>query len=646
MVSYPSGLAAKHVSTRIARCVAVFPAGAMAISLVGGAPAFASYGPARPGGNTGPTRVPLPDGFAPKDIAIGGMTAYVGSRANGSIERVNVLTGQTAQLSPATGEPAVGIAGDNCGRLFVGDGPRGDARVLDTRTGTVIRTYTFGVGAFLSDAFYGEGAVWFIDAYKPVLYELPIGPGGQLPSKPVTIPISGGGFKAADTPNGVTQTPDGRALLVGTTNSGGVFRIDPRTGAATRVRLDDFTLSSPLTGEDALHVAGDALYVAENTVNAILTYRLNSSGTSGQLVTKTTNAVFDGPSDFAFSGSRVWVVNSREASTKITPTTAYNLASIPDPAIWPTEFQLPNGFEPDEITIGSQPYAYFGSVTAGSIYRVDLRTGLGRTVSVAPGLDYASVGLKIDDRGRIFVAGGYGTHGTGQARVIDSRTGKILKSYTFVPNGTQSYANNVLVADNAAWFTDSFMGVLWKLPLGPGGQLPAKAQAVTLAGGGFKKSDLIDGISTTPDGRGIIVDADSTGQLYEVDPGTGATRLVQFIGMSGKQITTADGLLLEGNTLYVADRVANRFWVFTLNHSGTTARYDMTLTDSRFQGSSALAAYGNRLYVPDSKGTHDVTPTTPYDAVSVPMPAISAQRPGHRSSSRDAPKPRDRRLGR
>src|SRR5947199_9508518 len=81
------------------------------------------------------------------------------------------------------------------------------------------------------------------------------------------------------------------------------------------------------------------------------------------------------------------------------------------PGHFPATIALPLGFPPEGIAIGGH-FAWFGSRLDGSIYRADLRTGAGRIVSPGPGTP--SLGLKLDRRGRLFVAGGTG----GDARVL------------------------------------------------------------------------------------------------------------------------------------------------------------------------------------------------------------------------------------
>src|SRR5215469_13168022 len=143
---------------------------------------------------------------------------------------------------------------------------------------------------------------------------------------------------------------------------------------------------------------------------------------------------------------------------------------------FPDTIALPGGFQPEGIAIGQGPVAYFGSLADGSIYRANLVTGTGSLLSSGSGA--ASVGLKIDNRGRLFVSGG----SSGDGRVIDARTGTVLADYQFATG--PSFVNDDIVAGNSAWFTDSVNPVLYRLPLGPAGQLPAASdvQRVPLTG--------------------------------------------------------------------------------------------------------------------------------------------------------------------
>src|SRR3982750_1656350 len=192
------------------------------------------------------------------------------------------------------------------------------------------------------------------------------------------------------------------------------------------------------------------------------------------------------------------------------------------PATFPTTIALPDGFPPEGIAIGGH-FAYFGSRRAGAIYRARPRTGTGAVISEGPGTP--SLGLKIDQRGRLFVAGGTG----GDARVVDARTGKVLASYPL--HAAPAFVNDVILTPTAAWFTDSTNPVLYKLAFGRHGELPAAATPVPLTGDlVYTTGTNANGIVTTPDHRGLLVVQSNTGKLFRVDPRTGATTTVDLGG--------------------------------------------------------------------------------------------------------------------
>ncbi|MFT7834951.1 superoxide dismutase [Saccharothrix sp. BKS2] len=277
---------------------------------------------------------------------------------------------------------------------------------------------------------------------------------------------------------------------------------------------------------------------------------------------------------------------------------------------FPTEFPLPDGFLPEGIAIGSAPTAYFGSRADGDLFRVDLRTGRGEVFSQGPGT--ASVGLKIDRRKRVFVAGGAG----GDGRVVDARTGEVLRSYRFAEDAN-TFVNDVVITDDAAYFTDSRKAVLYALPFGRRGDLPKSHIAIPLSGDFVLTPGVnnANGIAETPDGKALLVVQGNTGQLHRVDQRSGSTRVVD---LGGEVLTNGDGLLVEGRTLYVVQNRLNALAVFDLARNGAAGELVTKITDPRFDVPTTVAAFGNRLYLPNARFTTPPTPTTTYNAVSVP----------------------------
>jgi len=60
--------------------------------------------------------------------------------------------------------------------------------------------------------------------------------------------------------------------------------------------------------------------------------------------------------------------------------------------------------------------------------------------------------------------------------------------------------------------------------------------------------------------------------------------------------------------------------VFRLNERGTVARLVTKATDPRFDIPTTVAAFRDRLYLPNARFSTPPTPTTPYTAVAIPRP--------------------------
>lgn len=269
----------------------------------------------------------------------------------------------------------------------------------------------------------------------------------------------------------------------------------------------------------------------------------------------------------------------------------------PDPERrpFPSTIPLPDGFLPEGITIGAGPggpTAWFGSRADGDIYAADLRTGEGRVISQGPGT--ASVGLKIDRHGVLFVAGG----DSGTARAVDARTGELLATYPLTTG--ESFVNDVLVTADAVWLTDSRQAQLYRLPYGPGGSLPTTVERLPLTGDWVQApsgTNSANGIAPTPDGSALVVINSAQAALYRVDPATGVTRRLDV----GAPMTNGDGLLLDGRTLYVVQNRSNRVAVVRLDPAGTSGTVTGYLTSPDFQVPTTVARHGDGLYLPNAK---------------------------------------------
>ncbi|MEU0373210.1 superoxide dismutase [Streptomyces sp. NPDC006283] len=292
-------------------------------------------------------------------------------------------------------------------------------------------------------------------------------------------------------------------------------------------------------------------------------------------------------------------------------------------AAWPVRIELPTGFHPGGVAAGSRPFAYYGSLFGGEIYRADLASGRGEVISPDLGEGHSAAGIALDCRGRLFISGAY----SGRGRVMDVASGRDLASYQLGGAGTV-VADVALTAD-AAYFTDAFHPVLYRLPLGPRGELPpaGKVVAVELSGdwvqGGPGEVTAL-GITPTPDGRAlIVVHLLAGGSLMRVDPATGVARRIP---LGGAALPAGNGIRLDGTTAYVAQHDA--IDVLRLNGAGTRAVPVTRITDPDFDGPSAVAVHGERLYV-SNFGPTTPTDETPYHSTAVPL----VRRTTHRSAT-------------
>jgi sugar lactone lactonase YvrE len=276
---------------------------------------------------------------------------------------------------------------------------------------------------------------------------------------------------------------------------------------------------------------------------------------------------------------------------------------------YPPTIQLPNGFNPEGVAIGTGNTFYVGSIPTGAVYRGSLRTGQGSVlVPGVAGGSRGATGLEYD-HGRLWVSGA----STGKGFVYSARTGGLLREYAFATAPT--FINDVVVTQTAAWFTDSQKPVLYRVAVSANGR-PGAATTVNLSGdyqhvaGQFN----LNGIDATASGKWLLAVQSVTGQLFRIDPATGATKLVD---LGGRVLTNGDGILLQGQTLYVVQNRLNKIAVFRLSPSLLQGTFVREITDSDFDVPTTIGLFGKWLYAVNARFTTPPTPTTTYAVVQV-----------------------------
>jgi sugar lactone lactonase YvrE len=279
---------------------------------------------------------------------------------------------------------------------------------------------------------------------------------------------------------------------------------------------------------------------------------------------------------------------------------------------FPATIQLPQGFQPEGIAIGPGATFYVGSIPTGAVYRGSLRTGAG-AIRVQGQAGRAAIGVAIDNRNRLFVAGGP----TGKGFVYNARTGADVASYTFTT--AASFVNDVVVTRNGAYFTDSQQAALYRIPIGRGGRLGETAQTIPLTGAyqhqpGFNAN----GIDATPNGRWLVIVQSNTGKLFRVNPSSGATTELALAG--GEGVPNGDGILLDGRTLYVVQNRANRVAVIAVDARLTAGRVLTRLADSRFDVPTTIDEFGRRLYAVNARFGNPSPATADYQVLQLRKP--------------------------
>lgn len=270
---------------------------------------------------------------------------------------------------------------------------------------------------------------------------------------------------------------------------------------------------------------------------------------------------------------------------------------------------LPDGFQPEGIAIGNGSTAYVGSLADGDVYVFDLRTGAEITTLEGPGTP--TVGLKVDQRGRLLIAGGP----TGEARVVDASTGAELETYQLTTG--PAFINDVVLTRDGVWYTNSFAAELYFLPLGPAGALPDASDVVTLplTGDWVQQPGFnANGIAETPDHQALLVIQSATATLFRVDPSTGVATAVD---LGGESLPNGDGLLVVGTTLYVVQNQSNAVAVVQLSPDGTSGTVVDRITDPDFDVPTTVARFGNSLFLPNARFGTPPTPDTEYSVVRV-----------------------------
>jgi sugar lactone lactonase YvrE len=256
---------------------------------------------------------------------------------------------------------------------------------------------------------------------------------------------------------------------------------------------------------------------------------------------------------------------------------------------FPDFIPLPADFGPEGIAVGNGTTFYAGSLAAstrGQILVGDLRTG--EVATLVPPDGVPATGMKHDARSNLlFVA----RSNSGMGTIFDAATGDVVASYQF--HAAPTFINDVVITRAAAYFTDTQAPFLYRVALGPAGEPAPDFVQIPLPG-----TFRTNGIVATRDGKDLFVVDAATAQLYRIDT---ATHTPVPVDLGGDTLPNADGLLLDGKTLYVVQNFRNQIAVVRLSpdyQSGTIERVitEPFTSNPLTKVPTTIAEFGDALY--------------------------------------------------
>jgi sugar lactone lactonase YvrE len=296
------------------------------------------------------------------------------------------------------------------------------------------------------------------------------------------------------------------------------------------------------------------------------------------------------------SGTRLW-----RAAVPLLLLALVTLLATPAAAAPAAEvIVLPGASSAEGITAGRGATFYAGDLFRGDIFRGDLQRGTAELFIDAPDGRMA-VGMAANlAHDLLFVAGGL----TGQGYVYDTRSGATVATYQ-LGDPAATFVNDVTVTHDGAWFTDSLQARLYFVPVSGAG-VPGPSRTLALSGPAADTSAEfnLNGIAATPDGKTLIVGHSGNGQLYTVDPATGASA-----GIAGVSVPNVDGLLLEAGRLWAVQNMNNQVAEVRLRPDLTSGVIEKIITSDLFQVPTTVARFGSRLAVVNAKFDTGVPPT-------------------------------------
>ncbi len=237
---------------------------------------------------------------------------------------------------------------------------------------------------------------------------------------------------------------------------------------------------------------------------------------------------------------------------------------------------------------------FVGSTTDGTVFIGNVENdGEEAEVFLEPGSDgrETTVGMKVDELGRLFISGG----DTGRIFVYDASSGDLIRELE-TPSAEMTFINDVTVTPNgSAYFTDSMRPVLFRVP-SAGGVVGDIEPWLGLEGTAIEYGEgfNLNGIVATEDGRYLITVQSNTGKLFRIDT---QNKEVMEIDLGGETLENGDGILLDGQTLYVVRNRQALIVPVELSEDFASGEVGESFTDQSLAYPTTISKYDDRLLV-------------------------------------------------
>lgn len=265
-----------------------------------------------------------------------------------------------------------------------------------------------------------------------------------------------------------------------------------------------------------------------------------------------------------------------------------------------------NQFFPEGIAYNSKAGVFYvGSVATGDIAQVNVTTG--EASLFAPGAFQnrsACTGMTLDFNNRLWVCGG----ADNKIHVFNlSGNPNPMKTWDTKALFGSGFINDCAADESNIYFTDTRERKIYRTSvLGSPGTLEEwlvfTDQQIPYSATGTNAN----GIVLTPDNKYVIIVVSYSGKLYRIDKSSKNITEIQL----NTPVTSGDGLVLDGNKLYVSRNAIGQIYPVTLNSDYSQGTVG-TGFGTNLLFNTTMAKVGNYLLVVNGQLNRRASTTNP-----------------------------------